>query len=335
MTLTHSLRFARQRGFTLIELLVVIAIIAVLVAILLPAVQQAREAARRSQCRNNLKQYGLALHNYHETAGMFPLGGTANRDNPPRVSWQVRILPFLDQGALYDQLDLGGQLPAASYTSAANWRNVAFQKLRDGREARSVNLPFVMCPTDPNNEARNGWAQGSYGGSMGSQRATSTTSPACDPYNVFARKTVNYGASQILSEVSGMVSRNGVAVRLADVTDGTSNTIQVGEIIPTCLDDSRGSWMYSASICNAEGETITPINEYTTCELIAGRRITNSACTAHNQWNFAFGFRSHHPGGAHFLMVDGSVHFLSENINHADTYQALGSRADNDIVGEF
>ncbi len=330
----NSKTSSRRQGFTLIELLVVIAIIAVLVALLLPAVQQAREAARRSQCKNNLKQYGLALHNYHDTFGMFPLGGTANRDNPPRVSWQVRVLPYLDQAPLYNQLDLAGRLPATSYVSG-NALNVAYQTLADGQVFRSVKIPVALCPSEPNGESRNGWAQGSYGGSMGSQNVVSTTTPGCDPYNTYAEKSLTYGSSQVKSDISGMISRNGVSIRIADVSDGTSNTIQVGEVIPTCLDDSRGSWLYSASVCNAEGETITPINEFTTCDLLPGRKITNASCTAHNQWNFAFGFRSNHVGGAHFLLVDGSTRFLSENISHATVYQALGGRADGKIIGEF
>src|SRR5579859_7854071 len=95
----------KRKGFTLIELLVVIAIIAVLVALLLPAVQQAREAARRSQCKNNLKQFGLALHNYHDAYKMFPPGGDAQSwGNSNWLNWQAKILPFIDQGPLYNQI---------------------------------------------------------------------------------------------------------------------------------------------------------------------------------------------------------------------------------------
>jgi len=330
---------ARRSGFTLIELLVVIAIIAILVALLLPAVQQAREAARRSQCKNNLKQYGLALHNYHDSYGMFPIGATGSRDNLPRVSWQVRILPFLDQAPLYNQLDLNGTLPAASY-SGSNRGNVLYQILEGGQQFRQISPSFTLCPSDSYTEVRDLWAQGSYGGSMGSQGATSDNAGGlgtrCSPFQTYALKqTPNYGQSNVRSDISGMISRNGVSIRIADVTDGTSNTIQVGELIPTCLTNSRASWSYSQSVCNAEGQTLAPINNLTTCTLIDGRAITDDACTDGSRWNYSFGFRSSHTGGAHFLFADGSVRFLSENIDHAGTYQSLGGRDDGRIVGAF
>lgn len=332
----HDRRSSGRLAFTLIELLVVIAIIAVLIALLLPAVQQARESARRSQCKNNLKQYGLALHNYHDSFGMFPLGGTGNRDNPPRISWQVRILPFVDQSALYNELDLSGRLPAESYSGGeTNRRNVAYQILNSGRQFREISPPFTLCPSDPNPEPRSSWAQGSYGGSMGSQNTNSATHPACSPYNVYALKSLNYGATLDPSQLSGMFSRNGAKIRISSVTDGTSNTIHVGEMIPGCLAASRASWSYATSGCNAEAQTIAPINEMTTCSLIDGRRITDQACTGNDEWNYSYGFRSGHTGGAHFLFVDGSVRFLSENIDHAKTYQYLGDRADGMVVGEF
>lgn len=130
MRLKHS----GKPGFTLIELLVVIAIIAVLVALLLPAVQQAREAARRSQCKNNLKQYGLAIHNYHEVHKMFPLGGSG-WNLRPHIGWQVRILPFTDQNGLYEELNMEGTLPATSYESGQAG-DVRRQNLSSGRPAR-------------------------------------------------------------------------------------------------------------------------------------------------------------------------------------------------------
>ena len=123
----------KKSAFTLIELLVVIAIIAILIALLLPAVQQAREAARRSQCKNNLKQFGLALHNYHDTFSMFPIGGTGDRDYRPRVSWQVRVLPFLDQAPLYNQIDMAGTTAIA-----------VDQTLADGRTVKSIPLASMV-----------------------------------------------------------------------------------------------------------------------------------------------------------------------------------------------
>lgn len=322
---TIRFKVPNRTAFTLIELLVVIAIIAVLIALLLPAVQQAREAARRSQCKNNLKQYGLALHNYHDTFGMFAIGGTGDRDFAPRVGWQVRILPYLDQTPLYNQINMTGLVASA-----------VEQTLADGREVRGIVIPVAQCPSDPFTQTRSGWAQGSYAGSMGSQWSPSF-GINCEPFQVYAEKTSpDWGKTLVKSSLSGMISRNGAVVRIGDVLDGTSNTIQVGEVIPGCLTESRASWSYATSVCNAEGMTLTPINNFTTCTLMgANRRITHPTCTAQDNWNFSFGFRSTHVGGAHFLMADGAVRFLSENIDHAGTYQSLGGRADGKVIGDF
>ncbi len=329
-----SSRLTRRSGFTLIELLVVIAIIAVLIALLLPAVQQAREAARRSTCKNNLKQLGLALANYHDTYGMYPIGGTGDRDFSPRVSWQVRILPFIEQTSLYNQIDMSGK----TITNAVEGT------LPDGNRVRTVLMPMLLCPSDPNNQSREEtagvmYAQTNYAGSMGSQSAPST-SGSCNQFETYALKKQptyqSYGKTQIRSGLSGMISRNGASIRIGDVLDGTSNTIQVGEKLPTCLDPVRSAWSFSQSTANAETMTLTPINDYTTCELLgSGRRITNSACTGHGEWNYSLGFKSMHTGGAHFAFADGAVRFLSENIDHARTYQRLGDRADGEVVGEF
>ena len=178
-----------RRGFTLIELLVVIAIIAILIALLLPAVQQAREAARRTQCKNNLKQFGLALHNYHDAFGFFaPSGpGLPNghpNDTNPRVGWQVRILPYMDQAPLFNQLDFGNS--AATVWAGALGDNTR-QVLADGKEARTHQVPYAMCPSDTAPTMFRGWAQASYGGSIGSQPTPSSTNPAaCSPWDVFA-----------------------------------------------------------------------------------------------------------------------------------------------------
>lgn len=316
----------KKAGFTLIELLVVIAIIAILIALLLPAVQQAREAARRSTCKNNLKQIGLALHNYHDTYGQFPIAATGDRDNYPRITWLVRILPNMDQAALYNQMDLSSN------------STVVTQTLADGRVIREIPIPAYTCPTDSYNQIRDGYAQGNYSGTMGSQSAptTSCCPSTCSPFEVYALKTLTFGKSLDKTEISGMFSRNGISIRIADVLDGTSNTIQVGESLPACLDGERGSWSYSKGAANGEVTTITPINDFTTCDQLgADRAITDSNCTSHSAWNYSFGFRSMHAGGAHFLMGDGAVRFISENIDHAETFQRLGGRSDGGVVGEF
>ena len=142
---------SRRSAFTLIELLVVIAIIAVLIALLLPAVQQAREAARRSQCKNNLKQYGLALHNYHDNYGCFPIGSEANWSNGAFLSWQSRILPYVDQSPIYNQINFSTP-------------GVIGINLSDGQPLRMHTLPYASCPSDDSQRIIGGYAQTSYCG---------------------------------------------------------------------------------------------------------------------------------------------------------------------------
>lgn len=343
----------RSSGFTLIELLVVIAIIAVLIALLLPAVQQAREAARRSTCKNHLKQLTLAIHNYHDVAGSFPIGGTANESSAPMIGWQVRVLPYLDQSPIYNQLDMEGKLPSSSFSPTSERRNLPYQILSDGRQLREVVLAVVRCPSDSLGSQRNRWALGNYGASLGSQRTESnrhnSAGQSCQPYLNLAEKSVNWGDTRNKSELSGIISRWGTVIRIADVTDGTSNTIMIGELIPMCVYGGStghdfGSWASSASACNANANTTTPINDFTPCSAMGPSRRTNyptcstfssGNATPESAWNFSFGFRSMHTGGAHFAMCDGSVRFLSENIDHAGTFQALGGRADGKVVGEY
>ncbi|MEC8306046.1 MAG: DUF1559 domain-containing protein, partial [Planctomycetota bacterium] len=149
-----NLQRKSRRGFTLVELLVVIAIIGILIALLLPAVQMAREAARRISCGNNLKQYGIALHLYHDTHKQIPPGGGRGWGTPvqnPRIGWQVRVLPFMEQNALYERLN---QNAAAAYDGFVPFEG---QNVR----ARTIQVPYAMCPSDPRDRVRGGWAQAS------------------------------------------------------------------------------------------------------------------------------------------------------------------------------
>ena len=336
-----------RRGFTLIELLVVIAIIAILIALLLPAVQQAREAARRTQCRNHLKQFGLALHNYHDANNGFPIGGTGTSGTLPRSGWQVLVLPYMDQAPLYNQLHFDGPLPTAEYGGVAG--SITRIVLPDGDEAGEKQVPYAMCPSDPWPRQVSGststsfkttanWAQSTYTGSIGSQ-PTPSSRGACNPFNVFAQNfpgcptsQTNYARSTNPRCVSGMFSYYGVFLKVRDVTDGTSNTIFVGEVRPDCHSHATYGWWFSNAMGNAHASTVAPMNEFTTCD--NSTQISNPACTAKNNYNYSWGFKSHHPGGVHFLLVDGSVRFLSENLDHT-TYQRLGGRADGQPVGEF
>lgn len=336
----HPLR--RWRAFTLIELLVVIAIIAILIALLLPAVQQAREAARRSQCKNNLKQYGLAIHNYHDVFNKFPVGGTPIHSDgagagccngAPRIGWQVRVLPYMDQAPLYNQLNLNAGLLTGDAINGTGIQAAWDTLMPDGRRARQIQVPFGRCPSDdwPEDPA---WAQANYSGSLGSQVATSANA-ACQPFNAFAEAlpagNSSHGNSANPRNISGMFSRMGMGLGMKDAVDGTSNIIMVGEVLPACHDHRTG-WWNSNGMGNAHASTVAPINEFNTCE--RSTRISDPACVANNNWNYSWGFKSKHVGGAHFLLVDGSVQFLSENIDHV-TYQRLGGRADGQPVGQF
>ena len=320
-----SVRLRRSRGFTLIELLVVIAIIAVLIALLLPAVQQAREAARRTQCKNNLKQYGLAFANYHDVHGMYPIGGTGGCCAvQPALGFHARLLPFIDQAPLFQQINFGLAGDATG------------QVLPDGKTVRLHTLTTAICPTDSVGvPILNGWAQTNYDASLGSQGNVSNGGN-CNPYQQFAQRVnPNNGDTLDNSLISGMGSRDGPSVRIRDVTDGTSNTIHMGEVLPSCNDHSSGGLWHSNGMGNFHSSTIVPINDFTTCSWATAGQIKVAGCTSQDKWNISWGFRSRHVGGAQFLFVDGTVRFLSENIDHANTFQRLGGRADGLVVGEF
>jgi prepilin-type N-terminal cleavage/methylation domain-containing protein/prepilin-type processing-associated H-X9-DG protein len=329
----------RKRGFTLVELLVVIAIIGILVALLLPAVQAAREAARRSQCSNNLKQYGLALHNYHDVYKLFAPGG--QNWGQPQIGWQVRILPFAEQQPLWETVSSWGDKNNAPYYDAPiSQPNIGTQP------ARLIDVEFNNCPSDPRESFDANWDQASYSGSLGSQRTPS----AAGSCNIFltggniANPGINYedpggqadhGNTVGVHDLSGMFSRLGpwhnltkVGMDIGKVGDGTAYVIMVGEMMPQCNDHGGGWWQYNGHN-NAHASTAVPINNETTC--YKGKKITHPGCTAQNNWNFSWGFRSRHPGGAQFVYVDGSVHFLNETIDYR-TYQFLGGRRDGNTV---
>jgi len=302
----------RRSGFTLVELLVVIAIIGVLVALLLPAVQAAREAARRTQCNNNVKQLLIGMHNHHDTHRQFPQGIYTNNGSATGGAWSAFILPFVEQENLYDRMTFaveganwgssGGISGATLDSTSTTTRNVA---------ALEAEVPAFRCPSSPMDEH--------------------VQDQSTDGWTVLNRYPANYlgCASGVVTDDSGTFrTLDGMLfteskTRFSSITDGSSNTVLVAEALPDVnadfttyeSSDRKDHWLFGGDDSDVLrdhsehlGSTGVPIN--TTNEV-------------------AFG--SQHPGGCQFGLADGSVHFIAENIDF-DILRNLGSRADGNVV---
>ena len=329
-----------RRGFTLIELLVVIAIIAVLIALLLPAVQQAREAARRTQCKNNLKQIGLALHVYHDTMNTFPMGmsGWPGTLDGSLWGWGTMILPYIDQGPLYNALGTspGGTSPHLNLPAIGF--NAVMASFNPTNPLLQTNLTVFRCPSD----SAAATVTIPVGGLNGSPRQNT---------NVYGRSNYPGVLGSVEDTIGGLLVTNGAfaessRINLRDFTDGTSNTFLVGERrSPGIL---NGLYVGGDTIWCGANDDIFPMSEAQGFAIHLGIcdpstnlnvRMTNPPTATNSAAYSAFG--SQHVGGAHFLMTDGSVRFVSENIasgppNKAgSTYQNLASRNDGQILGEF
>jgi prepilin-type N-terminal cleavage/methylation domain-containing protein len=302
--------FRGKRGFTLIELLVVIAIIAILIALLLPAVQQAREAARRTQCRNNMHQLGLALHNYHDTHGRFPPGRinikasapcpynyNPGQEGPMHTMWTL-ILPFLDETAIYNSYNFSRDL-----------------KRDDNKTARVQILEQYWCPSvgDAGSHMNSGEWLGpiTYAGCFGPFGLNNGSWPSPD-------RSCGNGLAPDPPDRhirNGMFLTNSrTAIRM--ITDGTSNTIAVGEVNPK----------------NRNNDANWASGQY--CRAISGAWSSMNSDYPALDWEFRRClFGSMHEGGAFFLFADGAVRFLSENIDNT-TYQSLSTIRRNELVDD-
>jgi len=296
-----------RKGFTLIELLVVIAIIAVLIALLLPAVQQAREAARRSQCKNNIKQLGLALHNYHDTARTMPPGAIQSFSTGlNEATWITMCLPYFDQANLYMMANF------SSTFGGSGPNNVIL----------GTSLPMMLCPSD--NEVAlalpgsPGWARGNYVANSGIGPLTSTENP-----NPAGR-------------TAGPFTMNS-KVKMSDFIDGTSNTVLVSELLKVKGDDFRGVMHYPEGPMyqhDRSPNTGVPDEFRGSLCISTVRAPCTGVYTAWNNRQIRIAARSNHVGGVHVLLGDGSGRFVSENIN-LGTWQALSTMDKGEVIGEF
>ena len=320
-----SMRALPRRGFTLIELLVVIAIIAILIALLLPAVQQAREAARRSQCKNNLKQFGLAMHNYLETHTRLPLCLNATRKP---ISVHAYLLPYLDQDGLYRLIDFN-----------TNWNSAS------NAQARAVAVPVFECPSQPTAALPVGWAGTTYRANQGSEILYGQ--PSTNPSNR------NFG----MPAPNG-VFVSGLSLRLADVTDGASNTAAFSEhpfgdfdngfasefdtFQPgTYPNTANESWEQCKAVAptdlNMQGVSNVGapwLQSYHSTTQYFHVHPPNGRSCMYPPGRIATSAASFHEGGVQLALCDGSVRFVSENVD-LGLWRAIGSRNGREPIGEF
>jgi prepilin-type processing-associated H-X9-DG protein len=307
--------------------LVVIAIIAILVGLLLPAVQKVREAANRMRCQNNLKQYALACHTYNDTNVFLPPGGLIIPNGPDwanldwsahKGTWQIFTLPYMEQTNLFNQIP-NLAVPHFDSITAAEQAGVL-----------PTRLPTQRCPSDA---FKLDSPYTNYVASMGPQCVDDKCgytpfAQYCDEPNWGYSASSDDSDSSDTSTLRGVFGRSGAKVRLADIKDGLSNTLLLGEALPA--ENAHllyTTWysMYGAPTYT----TIIPINypidenDFTYCDNGGVNNMFNN--------NVSWGFKSKHPSGANFALADGSVHFVSQTIEHK-TYQLLGCRNDGQVA---
>ncbi|WP_010585578.1 DUF1559 domain-containing protein [Schlesneria paludicola] len=363
MNSQSSRAYRFRRGFTLIELLVVIAIIAVLIALLLPAVQQAREAARRTQCKNNMKQLGLALHNYLDVHGTFPIQYRLN--NLPgvlnQVSWIHNILPMIDQGNIYNSWDSNYTWNTGANGVQADPRigagGVAAPAQGSNAWLLGRGLPALICPSETS-PAVGGVSPGSriinfnvaatndmkigitnYQGVLGSSWVSGTiqvtsgvwgTSRFCGPYDTLS---ATIQAQYPFRCPSGFMGRGndgqGIPTRIRDITDGASNSLMLGET--SFNQNALSAWFWFNGVL---ATTAFQLNRPAECAAGLGLPLAQGWNACWSDWPNQQGFSSQHVGGAHFSLCDGSSRFISQNID-LGLYRSLGTIQGGEVIGEF
>jgi prepilin-type N-terminal cleavage/methylation domain-containing protein/prepilin-type processing-associated H-X9-DG protein len=316
----------RQRGFTLIELLVVIAIIAVLIGLLLPAVQKVREAAARMKCSNHLKQWGLAMHGHHDATGTFPIPSNSN----PRVTWVEYLWPYIEQGNLHAQYVFTTHFYLPPNNSAAS----------SLVGPTTANVPIYYCPSDrgPCNSKYNQYwiAKGNYVINWGNNTRPWDNSSPSNPSNTLSpafKADAPFGWT-------GDVSTTPRKTKMSEITDGTSNTLFMSEVLMSTVDaddDQRGNIFnddaaYAAFqfMTRTTPNTTSPdVNKCVNATLPAP--CTNATAPGSKLYAAA---RSKHTGGVNVVLGDGSVRFVSNGIP-LTTWQALGTMNGGEVVGDY
>jgi prepilin-type N-terminal cleavage/methylation domain-containing protein/prepilin-type processing-associated H-X9-DG protein len=319
-----------KRAFTLVELLVVIAIIGILIGLILPAVQKIRETANRMKCANNLKQLALGCHSYHDIHQSFPPGGLLLPNGPGwsnldwasnKGTWLVHSLPFIEQDNLFNQIP-NLQLPHFDSIGTAEKAGVlprVISWFRCPSDGTYLNSPFC-----------------NYNGSMGPQCLDDVC--GYNPYMQYCNQPAwgyttspGDGDTSDARDTRGMFSHWGARITFASVEDGTTNTLFIGEALPAQNSHQLAFPWYSVYGKQALS-TIIPINYPISEQDLSwcGVNQVGPASSAVNN-GVSCGFKSRHPGGANFALVDGSVHFIPQSIDHK-TYQLLGCRDDGQPV---
>jgi prepilin-type N-terminal cleavage/methylation domain-containing protein len=287
------------RGFTLIELLVVIAIIGILIALLLPAVQAAREAARMAACANNLKQIGLAVHSYHEARGSFPPGGITQGDccdTPSRICWSISILPFMEHQELYDHYNMN------AYNDVGP----------ENQYVRQAQMPVYNCPSEEDVQQLD-YPESGPGSNLlyrrGYYRAVNGSADTqIRWWDNNQNETAHGGLPYCWRGIMHSVGTQGLKTeRQADVKDGLSNTLMIGEMASVTHQSRRTFWCYTyTSYCNSTAfrHSATLLTDYDLCFEAVG---DPNPCKR--------GWGSYHPDGLQFAAGDGSVHFISRQID--------------------